>query len=128
MPISQHDFTDAIKTFFSGLDGAIRVMVNSLESDLDLAYNAEELFPTTPIFKSNLIYELYSQAEEGKIDLAASVTLSHSNLVSGSGVLQDLDAGIPPTIRYLAIVMILVSNNWVTGMLYAGSGKEAPPA
>lgn len=128
MPVNQSDFTAAMNTFFSGLDGTIGVMVDHLDADLTLAYNADELFPTASTFKSPLIYELYRQADEGKIDLTERVKLSHSNRVPGSGVLQNLDEGLQPTIRDLAELMIIVSDNWATDLLYERVGKSAMAA
>lgn len=128
MSVSQSDFTAAMDTFFSGLDGTIGVMVDSLDAPLELAYNADELFPTASTCKSPFIYELYRQAEEGKIDLTARVPLAHHNRVPGSGVLQNLDEGLQPTVRDLAELMIIVSDNWATDLLYARIGKEAMAA
>src|SRR5699024_10750452 len=68
------------------------------------------------------------QAEEGKIDLTARLTLSHDNRVPGSGVLQDLDEGLQPTIRDLAELMIIVSDNWATDLVYDLIGKDAMAA
>ena len=65
---------------------------------------------------------------EGDIDLAERVTLSHANRVPGSGLLQDLDEGLQPTIRDLAEVMIIVSDNWATDLVYALIGKESVAA
>ena len=128
MSVTQNDFTAAMETFFSGLNGSIGVMVDHLDTDLTLGYNADELYPTASTFKSPLIYELYRQAEEGKVDLTERVTLSHGNRVPGSGVLQDLDEGLQPTIRDLAELMIIVSDNWATDLIYNRVGKEAMAA
>lgn len=124
MSISQQDFTTKMDAFFSTLGGKVGVMVDHLDADLTLGYNADELFPTASTLKTPLLYELYRQAEEGKIDLRERVTLSHANRVPGSGVLQDLDEGLQPTIRDLAELMIIVSDNWATDLLYERIGKE----
>ena len=42
----------------------------------------------------------------------------------GSGVLQDLDPGLEPTIRDLAILMTVVSDNQGTDLLYNIVGTE----
>lgn len=125
MPVTQQEFTDAMESFFEGLGGPVGVMVDHLDTDLTLAYNADERFPTASTLKTPLLYELYRQAEEGRIDLTERVTLSHSNRVPGSGVLQDLDEGLNPTIRDLAELMIIVSDNWATDLLYERVGRDA---
>lgn len=111
-------------SFFADLGGPVGVMVDHLDTDLKLEYNADQRFPTASTLKAPLLYELFHQADEGKIDLTERITLSHSNRVPGSGVLQDLDEGLQPTIRDLAELMIIVSDNWATDLIYDRIGKE----
>lgn len=124
MSLTQDTFTTAMEGFFSDLGGPVGVYLEHLDRDLTLAYNADELYPTASTLKTSLLYELFRQSEAGMIDLTARVTLSHSNRVPGSGILQDLDDGLQPTIRDLAELMIIVSDNWATDLLYAMIGKD----
>lgn len=124
MSLTQEAFTVAMEEFFSDLGGSVGVYVEHLDRDLILAYNADELYPTASTLKTPLLYELFRQSEAGMIDLTARVTLSHINRVPGSGILQDLDEGLQPTIRDLAELMIIVSDNWATDLLYAMIGKD----
>lgn len=128
MAITQQEFTEKMEAFFSGLGGPVGVYVDHLDTDLVLAYNADDLYPTASTLKAPLLYELFRQADEGKIDLQERVTLSHSNRVPGSGILQDLDEGLQPTIRDIAELMIIVSDNWATDLIYERIGKEAMAA
>lgn len=121
----QTAFGDAMDRFFADLGGNVGVMVHDFGSGIELVYNHEEIFPTASTLKTPLLYELYRQADAGKIDLSERVTLSHANRTPGSGVLQDLDEGLQPTIRDLAELMITVSDNWATDMVYERIGKEA---
>lgn len=125
MSITQQEFTESMDTFFTGLGGPVGVFVDHLDTELVLEYNADDLYPTASTLKTPLLYEVYRQAQEGNIDLQERVTLSHSNRVPGSGVLQDLDDGLQPTIRDLAELMIIVSDNWATDLLYDRVGKDA---
>lgn len=128
MSLTQQAFTEAMDSYFTGLGGPVGVMVDHLDTDLQVTYNADELFPTASTLKTPLLYELYRQADAGEIDLTERVTLSHSNRVPGSGVLQDLDEGLQPTIRDLAELMIIVSDNWATDLVYERIGKESMAA
>ncbi len=128
MSLNQQDFSAAMEQFFADLGGPVGVMVDHLDTDLVLTYNADEMFPTASTLKTPLLYELYRQAEAGTVDLTERITLSHSNRVPGSGVLQDLDEGLQPTISDLAELMIIVSDNWATDLLYGIIGKEAMPS
>lgn len=124
MTITQQEFSDKMDSFFEGLGGPVGVYVDHLEQDLTLEYNAYELYPTASTLKTPLLYELYRQAEAGDVDLTERVTTSYDNRVPGSGVLQDLDEGLNPTIRDLAELMIIVSDNWATDLIYDIIGKD----
>lgn len=115
---AQTMFTDAMNSHFGQLSGTVGVMVHELGSGQELTYNHREVFPTASTLKVPLLYELFRQADEGTIDLTDRVTLRHGGRVPGSGVLQDLDEGLQPTIRDLAELMIIVSDNWATDMIY----------
>jgi beta-lactamase class A len=120
----QATFTAAMDAHFGTLSGVVGVMVHDLRTGNALTYNHEEVFPTASTLKVPLLYELFRQAEAGMIDLTERVTLSYANRVPGSGVLQDLDEGLQPTIRDLAELMIIVSDNWATDLIYERIGKE----
>lgn len=124
-PLDQARFTEAMNDLLAPLDGTIGIMVRMLgEDDRSLTYNHTEVFPTASTMKTPLLYELYRQADEGKIDLTERVTLWHKDRTPGSGILQDLDEGLQPTIRDLAELMIIVSDNWATDMIYERIGKD----
>lgn len=128
MQVTQAEFSTAMDTYFADLGGTVGVMIDHLDTELMLAYNADDLYPTASTLKTPLLFELYRQAEAGTIDLTERVTLSHNNRVPGSGILQDLDEGLQPTIRDLAELMIIVSDNWATDLLYERIGKDSMAA
>ena len=119
----QQAFTAAMDERFARLDGVVGVMVHDLTTGQELTYNHEVVFPTASTLKVPLLYELYRQADAGTIDLAERVTLAHVTRVPGSGILQHLDEGLQPTIRDLAELMIIVSDNWATDVIYDRIGK-----
>jgi beta-lactamase class A len=126
--LDQQAFVSAMNDHFGHLSGPVGVMVRDFATGQELTYNHEEMYPTASTLKAPLLYELYRQAEAGKIDLTERVTLRHADRTPGSGILQDLDEGLQPTIRDLAELMIIVSDNWATDMIYERIGKEAMAA
>lgn len=88
----------------------------------EIAVNADHRFPTASTFKAPILFALYRKAATGEIDLRERITLEERHRVAGSGVLQDLDTGLTPTIRDLATLMITVSDNQATDMLYTMLG------
>ena len=57
-----------------GLDGVLGVSVRDLKTGVALDLRADEPFPTASAIKPAVLYELYRQAEDGQIDLAATTT------------------------------------------------------
>lgn len=106
-----------------GLSGTIGVAVHDFETGTDFTYNAEEIYPTASTLKVPLLYVLYRLADAGELDLSERVTL-YANRVPGSGVLQHMDEGLQPTLRDLAELMIIVSDNWATDLLWNRMGKQ----
>ncbi len=122
---SQPAFETAMAEFFAGLSGPVGVMVRELGGgDRVLTWNHLETFPTASTLKVPLLYELYRQAESGTVDLTERITLRHGDRTPGSGVLQHLDDGLAPTLRDLAELMIIVSDNWATDILFDRLGKD----
>jgi len=117
-------FDEAMTNYFGDLSGPVGMMVQVLGTDKTLTWNHTQQFPTASTLKVPILYELYRQADAGLVDLTERVTLRHATRVPGSGVYQHLDEGLQPTIRDLAELMITVSDNWATDLLFDRLGKE----
>ena len=60
---------------------------------------------------------MFRQAEAGALDLDERVTLRAEDVVMGSGILRDFGPGLQPTLRDLAMMMVIVSDNSATNLL-----------
>jgi beta-lactamase class A len=117
-------FEQAMAGFEATTGGRLGVMVRDLAIGDELRWRAEDPFPTASTLKVPLLYALYRLAQEGELDLAARVELRREDRVPGSGVLRHLDAGLRPTVRDLAELMIIVSDNYATDLVYQLVGRE----
>ncbi len=115
---------DRINEILASVDGIIGVAARSVAGDVELMINATQLFPTASTIKVPVLYELYRQAEAGLVELTQRIPLNPSHLVNGSGVLQDLDFDLNVTVRDLAVLMTVVSDNTATDMLFDLLGRE----
>ncbi len=112
---------EQIRTLISVITGdgvAVGVYARHFGSGREIAVNAGRRFPTASTVKVPILFALYRKAAAGEIDLQRRVALEEFHRTAGSGVLQDLDPGIQPTVRDLATLMITVSDNQATDMLY----------
>jgi beta-lactamase class A len=103
----------------SAVKGIVGVYAKDLASGAEIAHNADTVFPTASVMKIPILYELYRQVEAGTVDLGTRVTLGAEQMVPGSGILQDLDLGLSPTVKDLATLMITVSDNAATDLVLA---------
>jgi beta-lactamase class A len=69
------------------------------------------------VFKVPLLVALYAEALGRRIRLDERVTYRDAFKVAGSGVLQFLHDGLNPTLRDLAVLMMIVSDNTATDMV-----------
>ena len=112
---------EQIRTLISVITGEgveVGVYARHFGSGREIGVNAERRFPTASTVKVPLLFALYRKAAAGEIDLQRRIPLEVTHRTAGSGVLQDLDAGLQPTVRDLATLMITVSDNQATDMLY----------
>jgi beta-lactamase class A len=112
---------EQIRTLVSVITGdgvEVGVYARHFVSGREIDVNAARRFPTASTVKVPILFALYRQAAAGAIDLAQRIPLEEMHRTAGSGVLQDLDVGLQPTVRDLATLMITVSDNQATDMLY----------
>jgi beta-lactamase class A len=103
--------------------GIVGVAATQLATGRHIGYREDELFPTASVIKLPLLVTLYEDAIAGRIDLSERVTYREGTKVAGSGVLQYLDDGLDPTLRDLSVLMMSVSDNTATDLLFDRVGK-----
>jgi beta-lactamase class A len=106
------------------LDAVLGISVRDIRSGALLETRAAETFPTASSIKVALLYELFHQADEGKIDLG-EITRPPVPRVLGGGVLQELGDRVSLTWRDLAVLMIGWSDNEATNRLVDKVGMDA---
>ena len=104
--------------------GIIGVSATQLATGRHFGYREHELFPTASVIKLPLLVTLHEDAIAGMIDLDERVVYRADTKVAGSGVLQYLDDGLSPTLRDLAVLMMSVSDNTATDLLFDRVGKD----
>jgi beta-lactamase class A len=106
------------------LDGVLGLSVKDLKTGTTFEVRPDERFPQASSIKLAVLYELYRQSEEGKIDLA-QVTRPPLPRVKGGGVLQELGDKVSVTWRDLAVMMVGWSDNEATNVLINRLGMAA---
>jgi beta-lactamase class A len=102
------------------------IYVKCLETGEEIAISPDETMDTMSVIKIPLMAEVFRQIETGKFALSDRVTLRDSDKRPGTGVIRSLDAGASLTIKDLITLMIIVSDNSATDMLFEKVGGVEP--
>ncbi len=124
MTKSDNQNLSQIKSLVSAINGQVGVAALNLENDKSIYLNENATFFMASVFKIPLLITLYKQVDLGHIDMKQRVTLSQDLKTGGSGVLRELMPGIQPTFFDLAMLMIIISDNTATDILYNMIGKD----
>jgi beta-lactamase class A len=107
------------------LKGVAGVAVLDLKDREKVGVNTDLVFAQGSSIKIPILMEVFKQANEGKFKLSDVRTVQKTDQIGGSGVLHVLEAGsVQMTIRDLATLMMVLSDNTATNMLIDLVGME----
>ena len=106
-----------------GLDGVMGYVILDIEAGERFERLPGETFPLASTIKLAILYELFKQADEGRLKLDEPRPLDRRHVVGGSGVLAELTSPSMP-LRDYAVLMIVLSDNSATNLLIDIVGME----
>src|SRR5258706_4354089 len=101
------------------------IYMKCLETGEEIAINADDQMDTMSVIKIPLMVEAFRQIDAGKFSLTDRVALTDDAKRPGTGVIRSLDAGANLTIKDLLTLMIIVSDNTATDLIYDKVGGPA---
>lgn len=117
-------FARVLEGLAEGVDGIVSYHIVDITSGETFSRKEHERFPTASAIKVGILYELFRQADEGRVTLDVRQPLGATPKAGGSGILQQLgDPALSP--RDHAILMILLSDNTSTNVLIDLVGMDA---
>ncbi|MFY9607004.1 MAG: serine hydrolase [Blastocatellia bacterium] len=102
------------------------IYIKCIETGEEIAINADETMDTMSVIKIPLMVEVFRQIEAGKFALTDRVTMKESDKRPGTGVMRSLDANASLTIKDVITLMIIVSDNTATDILFEKVGGIEP--
>jgi beta-lactamase class A len=106
-----------IEDMVAGFDGRVGIAALNLQTDEELLYHADEMFPTASTIKLPVLVTLMQQVEDRLYSLDDPLMLRRADQIGGSGLLQFLTPGLTMPIRDWAFLMMSVSDNLATNVL-----------
>jgi beta-lactamase class A len=116
-----------LESIATDLDGVMGYVALDLTTNERIERLPSEVFPLASTVKLALLYELFRQADEGRLTLDAVRPLDKKHVVGGSGVLAELTAPAM-SLRDYATLMVIVSDNTATNLLIDVVGMDAVTA
>lgn len=105
-----------LRAVVEGIDGVIGYAALDLTSGEEIGRLDRREFPTASTIKLTVLYELFRQADERRVQLDAVAPLDRAQAVGGSGILHAL--GTPQlSLRDHAVLMMTLSDNTATNVL-----------
>ena len=117
-------FEARIHDIAARVDGVVGYAILDMATGERIGHLERETFPTASAIKIAIVYELFKQADEGRIHLDEMATLDRRQAVGGTGVLVEM--GTPTlSIRDYAVLMVTLSDNTATNVLIDKVGMES---
>ncbi|MET4391834.1 beta-lactamase class A [Bradyrhizobium sp. F1.4.3] len=97
-----------------GWSGDVVFAGRNLSTGRTIRWQAEKSTATASCIKLQILVALMSEVEKGTQSLERLITVNATDIVSGSGVLKHLSSGLTMSLRDLATLMIILSDNSAT--------------
>lgn len=94
------------------------IYVKSLETGEEIAIDADRQMETMSTIKIPLMAEAFEQIKAGRFKLTDKYTFAAADSQPGTGIIQRLDPGAVLTVKDLITLMVIVSDNTATEVLY----------
>jgi len=108
----------AIERTTKSVNATWGIYVKSLETNEEVALDADRQMETMSTIKIPLMVEAFEQIKAGRFKLTDKYTFVAADSQPGTGTIQRLDPGAVMTVKDLITMMIIVSDNTATEVLY----------
>jgi beta-lactamase class A len=108
----------SIESVTRSVNASWGIYVKSLDTGEEIAIDADRQMETMSTIKIPLMIEVFEQVKAGKFKLSDKYTFALADSQPGTGTIQRLDPGAVMTVKDLATMMIIVSDNTATEVLF----------
>jgi len=116
----------SVETITRSVNATWGIYAKSIETGEEIAINADRPMETMSTIKIPLMVEVLEQAKAGKFALTDKYTFVQADSQPGTGTIQRLEPGAVMTVQDLITMMIIVSDNTATEVLYRMVGGIVP--
>ena len=113
-----------IEKIISQVEGKVCVNFYDLNKNNGFSINGDKKVLSASMIKLLILAELMKKNSENKFSLSDTIMIGNSMKTGGDGVLKELNTGHHFTLKELATLMIIVSDNQATNILIDFLGME----
>jgi len=106
-----------VREIIERFPGKVSLVARDLDQHWEIRYRDELPVTAASVIKLLILAEAYRQFETGEVSASETMQVNTEHWVSGSGVLRWLRAGLPLSLRDLAVLMVIVSDNTASNLL-----------
>ncbi len=107
---------ERIEAELKSYDGTMGLYIDDLKGNVITRF-PDEKFETASTIKVYILAALFDAIEQGKASLKDMLTCEERFWIDGSGILGSLEVGTTLSVKNVATLMIIVSDNIATNML-----------
>ncbi len=112
----------AVERESRSLQGKMAVCLAQVGEEPAVEIRADAMTPLASVFKLGILVELFRRVDAREISLTARWPVRPQDISPEDDILIALDPGLRPTVRDLATLMIIVSDNTATDILFKRLG------
>ena len=116
----------AIERLTRSINATWGIYIKCLETGELIEQNAATQMDTMSVIKIPLMVEVFRQIDAGKFALTDRMKLRDEDKRPGTGVMRSFDAGAEFSLKDVITLMIIVSDNTATDLLFAKVGGIDP--
>ena len=113
-----------IEKIISQVEGSVCINFYDLNKNNVFSINGDKKVLSASTIKLLILAELMKKISENKFSLSDTIMIADSMKTGGDGVLKELNTGHHFTLKELATLMIIVSDNQATNILIDFLGME----
>ena len=114
---SADPLADRVAALTKNFKGSVYVYAKNLKTGKEFTLNGDSRVKTASTIKLPILCALESLIAQGKVRWDERLVLKPEDKVTGSGVLGSLADGTDLTVRNIATLMIIVSDNTATNLI-----------
>lgn len=119
-----HALSRALEQEIGSFNGDVGLVIKDLTTGWEISYNKNKTFPSASLVKIPVMIACFYAMQEGKFQLADTISLSRDKITGGSGVIKTMKPGASFTIEELLDLMITRSDNTAANILISMLGFE----